>query len=228
MCKSTCIDCDYMSVPFRGLTTDALKEISAYCISKHFLKGEKIFMEGMPIGDITYLKNGIIKNQKKINDQKCIIFQVIRSPAYFGLPSVFGGNIYHTSAEAATDAQVCFIQKGKFFEFMHKEGSFALSLLKENSRSVLQFIDHTITLLRQQVPGRLADVLLFFSGRDSQQNLTFELPLNRSELADFMGVSTKSLTRTLKEFNDDGLIKVDGRKIEIIRPDLLKRLIRLG
>lgn len=57
---------------------------------------------------------------------------------------------------------------------------------------------------------------------------SFTLPLTRSEMAEFMGVSTKSLTRIMTEFKNDGIIKTENSKIEILRADLLNRLVRLG
>ena len=222
-----CRFCEYKSGPFQQLHEKDLIAISSYCFAKEFKKGEQIFSEGHPIGDITYLKKGLLKIQKKIDGGKNVIFQILQAPGYFGLPSVFADKFYHTSAEALTQSEVCFMAKEPFFDLIKKDGNFGLNLLKCNCKSELHYIDHTVTLVRQQVPGRLADVLMFFYKNMAYQH-SFTLPLTKSEMAEFMGVSTKSLTRIMTEFKNDGIIKTENSKIEILRPDLLERLVRLG
>ncbi len=222
-----CRFCDYKSGPFQQLDEKDLIAISSHCFAREYEKGDQIFSEGHPIGDITYLRNGLLKIQKKIDGGKNVIFQILQAPGYFGLPSVFADKFYHTSAEALTSSEVCFLAKEPFFDLIKKNGNFGLNLLKCNCKSELQYIDHTVTLVRQQVPGRLADVLMFFHRTMTHQN-SFTLPLSKAEMAEFMGVSTKSLTRIMTEFKNDGIIKIQGRQIEILRPDLLERLVRLG
>ncbi len=222
-----CRFCEYKSAPFQQLDEKDLIAISSHCFAKEYSKGEQIFSEGHPIGDITYLRKGLLKIQKKIDGGKNVIFQILQAPGYFGLPSVFADKFYHTSAEALTPSEVCFLAKEAFFDLIKENGNFGLNLLKCNCKSELQYIDHTVTLVRQQVPGRLADVLMFFYKTMAYQN-SFTLPLTRSEMAEFMGVSTKSLTRIMTEFKNDGIIKTENSKIEILRPDLLNRLVRLG
>lgn len=216
-----------MSEPFKKLDIDELKHISSVCLRHQFQKGERIFTEGHPIGDVTYLRKGMIKIQKKIDAGKSVIFQILQAPGYFGLPSVFADNVYHTSAETLMTSEVCFIAKEPFFKVMQTNGEFSLNLMKTNCKSELQYIDHTVTLVRQQVPGRLADAILYFYETMAVDN-HFDLPLNRGEMAEFIGVSTKSLARTLAEFKTDGLIKLEGKRITVLRPDLMERLKRLG
>lgn len=223
-----CRTCEYISNPFKELEARELEEISGHCLMREFRKGEMIFSENSPIGDVTYLRKGLIKIQKKIDGGKNVIFQILQAPGYFGLPSVFADKVYHTSAQTLIDTEVCFLPKEKFFDLIRRNGNFGLNLLKCNCKSELQYIDHTVTLVRQQVPGRLADVLMFFKKTLANQNNDFVIPLSRSEMAEFMGVSTKSLTRTLTEFKNDGLISINGNHLQIMRPDLLERLVRLG
>jgi CRP/FNR family transcriptional regulator len=73
----------------------------------------------------------------------------------------------------------------------------------------------------------MADILLNFSNHIFQSKI-FDLPLSRDEMADYIGVSKKSFIRTLSEFRHDKLIKVEGKKVEIVREDLLQMLSRIG
>ncbi len=70
-------------------------------------------------------------------------------------------------------------------------------------------------------------MLLFFS-RKIYNNQTFSLPFSRRELAEFTGTTKESMIRTLAEFRHDKIIRLDGKKVEIISPDIIHTLSRLG
>jgi len=58
--------------------------------------------------------------------------------------------------------------------------------------------------------------------------MEFILPLDRLELSSFIGTSKKSLLQTLSEFKNDGLIELEGRKVKILRLDLIEKLNKTG
>jgi CRP/FNR family transcriptional regulator len=46
--------------------------------------------------------------------------------------------------------------------------------------------------------------------------MVFDLPVSRKEIADYIGMSTANVIRTLSDFKKDGIIKVFGKTIEIV------------
>jgi CRP-like cAMP-binding protein len=54
--------------------------------------------------------------------------------------------------------------------------------------------------------------------------VTIHLNLTREELASLAGTVLETAVRTLKEFKDDGLLAIDGRRITIVKPEELKRI----
>ncbi|TFG36407.1 MAG: helix-turn-helix domain-containing protein, partial [Candidatus Aminicenantes bacterium] len=56
----------------------------------------------------------------------------------------------------------------------------------------------------------------------------FCLPLSRKELAELSGMSPATVIRMLKEFNDEGLIRMDGKTIEIIDHERIKQISETG
>jgi CRP-like cAMP-binding protein len=79
----------------------------------------------------------------------------------------------------------------------------------------------------KQLPGRIADVLLYFSEVIYESD-TFDFPLTRRELAELAGTTKESFIRTLTEFKNDKIIKLDGSHVEIISNDIVKTLCELG
>jgi CRP/FNR family transcriptional regulator len=56
----------------------------------------------------------------------------------------------------------------------------------------------------------------------------FSLPLSRKELAELSGMSAETVVRMLKKFNDDGLIALDGKNIQLKDYSRLKKISESG
>ena len=54
------------------------------------------------------------------------------------------------------------------------------------------------------------------------------MPVSRKEIAEYIGMTTENVIRTLSEFRHDGLIKIYGKLIEIIDKKMLERVSLLG
>jgi CRP-like cAMP-binding protein len=75
--------------------------------------------------------------------------------------------------------------------------------------------------------GRVAEVLLYFS-KIIFESESYEIPFTRQELADLIGISRESATRVLTKFREEGILKLEGRFIEIINPELLQQISKNG
>ncbi len=62
-----------------------------------------------------------------------------------------------------------------------------------------------------------------FAQTDANGHLVFELPLSRVEIANMLGVTPETITRTLRELQDENLAIIHGRTVIVPRPDLLER-----
>ena len=58
--------------------------------------------------------------------------------------------------------------------------------------------------------------------------MVFELPVSRREIAEYIGMTTENVIRTLSEFRRDKLIKINGKEIEIADYDTLEKISNFG
>ena len=63
----------------------------------------------------------------------------------------------------------------------------------------------------------------FFLEKTTAENNSFNLKRSRTQLAEFFGVQRQSLSRSLKEMEDDSIIKLKGRNVNIIDRNKLIR-----
>lgn len=73
----------------------------------------------------------------------------------------------------------------------------------------------------------MADVLLEFSEKIFQSD-RFMLPISQSELANLVDTSRESVSRVLSEFDKDGIIKLNGKEIEILNKKSLNLISQNG
>jgi CRP-like cAMP-binding protein len=91
----------------------------------------------------------------------------------------------------------------------------------------LFIFERLISQSHKQLPGRIADVLLYFS-EDIYKSNTFNFPFTRKELAELAGTTKESFIRTLTEFKNDKIINIEGSQVEIVSLENVKMLSKLG
>jgi CRP/FNR family transcriptional regulator len=108
-----------------------------------------------------------------------------------------------------------------------KNGGFALSLLSKISRMSDKIIAQTLDIRQKNLIGRVAFVLLYFTN-EIYKSRVFDLPVSRKEIADYIGMSTANVIRTLSEFKKEGIIRVFGKTIEVVDVGKLEVIAKHG
>ncbi len=102
-----------------------------------------------------------------------------------------------------------------------------MEVVKQLSTDNIFNINRLSSLLYKQLPGRVADIILYFS-EDIFKNNTFTIPLTRQELAELAGTTKESLIRTLSEFKHDKIIDMNRNFFQVNSMHIVKTLSRLG
>lgn len=212
---------------YDALTADQIRKINDNSMTVNHKKGESLFSEDKPVSHLMFLSSGLVKIFKDGLQKKSIILKIAGPGKYIGLFSVFYANRYHFSATAIEDSEVLYIGISALQEVLIENGLFAVQMMQLFSMEGMGLLDKLIYFPQKQVPGRLAEVLLFFS-TDIYMKNDFDLPLSRQELADLVYSTKESVSRTLTEFKNDRMIEIDDRKIQLKSIDLLKILSKLG
>jgi CRP/FNR family transcriptional regulator, polysaccharide utilization system transcription regulator len=201
--------------------------IKSNCNIVQYQKKDVIFKQDTLTSHIMFIKSGLIKIFKQGKNNKSIILKLVTPGNFLGLNSIFGETTFQYSAAAIEDSEILFIDFNTFNSILTKNGEFATSLLKNLSKENLHVIDRLIAQYQKQLPGKLADLLLYFAEKIYHDE-NFELPLTRNELAELAGTTKESLIRTLTEFKNDKIIELDGKKVKIKSMDIIKTLSRIG
>jgi CRP/FNR family transcriptional regulator, polysaccharide utilization system transcription regulator len=193
----------------------------------NYKKSDVIFKQNTRTSHIMFVYSGLVKIFKEGRNERSITLTIATQGSYIGLMSVFGSNIHEYSASSVEDTGIVFIDINVFRDILHANGQFAEQIIKVLSNDGLFIFEKLLNHSHKQLPGRIADVLLFFSEKIYNSQIFF-LPLARRELAEIAGTTKESFIRTLTEFRNDRIIKLEGKKVEILSMDIVKTLSRLG
>jgi CRP-like cAMP-binding protein len=80
---------------------------------------------------------------------------------------------------------------------------------------VLPLLEKLKSASRNNIRGRLAKLILHFSNQ-THKSKNFSLLISRFEIAQMIGFSRENVIRMLTEFNSEGIIKINGKTLEVL------------
>lgn len=226
--NSQCLVCNFRSSCFDTLSDTQLKQISDSKIRINYKKGETIRKQGSFSKGILYLIDGITKVYKEIDqiDQNSIVaFNTVGQ--LIGLTSLFTNKTAQYTVVAMTDCTLCCIDIESFQDLLHKNGDFAVDIVRSLNEQNNLLIDFQISNNHKQLHGRLAEAILYLSERVFKSD-TFNISLTRRELAEYTNMSTMSVVRILKSFKEDKMLKDKHGIITILDKEKMEQVSRKG
>jgi CRP/FNR family transcriptional regulator, polysaccharide utilization system transcription regulator len=212
---------------FEMLTPDERVSMDSHSVKVKYKKGETICKQGALASHIMYMESGLAKVflEDGVNS---LVLKIIPDGNMLGLSSVNSeNNTYQYSAMAYIDSEIKQIDLRFFKQMLGQNPSFAQEVINILGSNSVQINGRFFCLTYKQSYGRLADILLCLSERIFRK-YDFELPLSRKDLAELSGMSPETVIRMLKKFNDDGLIRMEGKSFSLLDPVRMKRISETG
>jgi CRP-like cAMP-binding protein len=226
--KEQAIDVTEINLPFINVLTEEQRDaIIKNSNIVRYKERDVIFLQNTRTSHIMFVKSGLVKIYKEGRNGKVIILKIETPNSYLGLTSVFGYDTHQYSAAAIELTDICFTDINMFKTIIKENGLFANRLISTISLENLFLFERLMSQSHKQLPGRIADVLLYFAEKIFHSN-SYVLPLTRRELAELAGTTKESFIRTLTEFKNDKIIDLDGSAIEIKSMKIIKTLSELG
>lgn len=222
-----CAQCDFRDVVFSYLDDHLVEELCDNKEEQFFRKGEIINHEGAKITNFKYLKSGLVKLYRRTSSGEEQVITITRPFEFVSNMSIFSEERYQYSVSALEDSVVCIVKLDFIKELFLKNGGFAMGLLTKISMINDKIISQTLDIRQKNLVGRVAFVLLYFT-KEIYNSRVFDLPVSRKEIADYIGMSTANVIRTLSDFKKEGIIRVFGKTIEIVDVDKLEIISKRG
>lgn len=212
---------------FERLSEAERTQMDEHSVKLNYRKGEIICKQGGFASHVMYMEKGLAKVFLE-DGSSSLVLKIIPDGNLLGLSSVSEDiKTYLYSAMAYIDSEVTQIDIGFFRQLLMKNPDFARDVIDVLSSNSVQIYGRFFCLTNKQAYGRLADILLCLSDRVFKK-VEFELPLSRKDLAELSGMSPETVIRMLNKFNEEGLIKLEGKQFKIMDYARLKRISETG
>ena len=225
--RCSCEFCELKELFVDKLTGDHFDVVCNGKVEKEYRQGETIIKEGTKIRDFTYLKSGLVKLFRTDNSGKEQIISIAKPMDYVSLLSVFSDKKYNYSVTALEDSVTCNLKLDDVTKIVNENVTLALNLLTKMSRVTDKLILDSLQIRVKHLRGRVAYLLIYFS-QDVYSSLEFDLPMTRKEMAEYVGMTTENVIRSLSEFRKDGILKIYGKTIHIVNMESLKSIAEFG
>ncbi len=209
------------SALFSGLPKPLLRNLADIAQEKQYRRGETIFLEGRISGGFYMVMQGQVKILKMSLDGKEQILYILGAGEPFGITPVFHGKGFPASAVSMTASTALHFPKGAFLALVAAHPELTLAVLSALCLRMRRLSTQIESLSLKDAPMRLAAHLLYLA---EQQGNTMHVTLNipKKQLANLLGTSPETLSRIFAEMSADGLLRVKGKRIELLRIEELK------
>ncbi len=222
-----CLDCLFKTTCNQYAGQDEFDLLFQSTIQQNYKKGEIILKQGMKSNHLVYLLSGIVKFFYVDENGKSLILTISKAPTLLGLANILNEDVNIFSIEAIEECRGCLIDLNKLKLLALNNRFFMLNILKMSTGMFRSSILNFISVAHKQVNGRVADILIYLS-KNIYQSQTFNISLSRQELAEFAGCSKENVIHTLRKFDLDGIIRISGKKVEIIDFERLLKISKAG
>jgi CRP-like cAMP-binding protein len=185
-----------------------------------FGRNEEIYGEGEPTEYLYKVVSGAVRTCKLLSDGR-------RQIAGFHLPGdIFGlelGDEHSLSAEAISEARVLVFKRSAVIALAQRDNEVARQLWTMTARNLELVQDHMLLLIKS-AQERVAAFLLEMATRTPSGNAV-ELPMSRQDIADYLGLTIETVSRTLTQLENDSAIELPtSRRIVLRNRGALSRL----
>jgi CRP/FNR family nitrogen fixation transcriptional regulator len=177
-----------------------------------FDRNEEIFGEEEPAEFIYKVVSGTVRSFRILSDGRRQIDRFHLPGDLFGIED---GAAHRFSAEAIADSRIALVKRTLLEAAVSRDSAAACRLWGLACRDLERARDHMLLLGRKSATERVATFLLEMaaSGRDSA---IVDLPMGRTDIADYLGLTIETVSRTLTQLERRGVIELpSSRHVEL-------------
>jgi CRP-like cAMP-binding protein len=177
-----------------------------------FVRNAEIYGENEPAEYLYKVLTGTVRTYKVLNDGR-------RQIGAFYLPGdIFGlevGDDHTFSAEAIVDSRILVIKRSSVINLAARQNDIARQLWTMTATELQRVQDH-ILLLIKTAQERVAGFLLEMAKRAPAGN-EIDLPMSRQDIADYLGLTIETVSRTLTQLENSAAIAVPSSRRIVLR-----------
>lgn len=187
--------------------------------------GTTIFSETDPADHVFNITSGAVKVYKLMADGRRAITGFLFPGDFLGLTH---RESYAFSAEALSAMKLCRFPREKLENLLEEMPALERRLLGLASNELAAAQDQILLLGRKTAKEQLASFLILLSNAASRHGRPanpVDLPMSRSDIADYLGLTIETVSRTFTQLKREGIVQLlDGNRVRLVKIDRLEAL----
>ena len=186
--------------------------------SRPLQKGEHLYRQDQPFGSVFAVRSGSVKAYAITDNGQEQVTGFYFPGEVLGMDGI-AKNKYASSARAMETAAVCEIPFDKLGELSQRLPSLQRHFFQLMSQEIAEDQQLLTLLSKNTADQRVATLLLSISARNKRRKLSaanFRLPMSRTDIGNYLGLTVETISRLLGRFQKSGLISVKGKYITVL------------
>ena len=180
-----------------------------------YQRNEEIYGAGEPADYLYKVVNGTVRTFTILDDGRRQVSAFYLPGDYFGLET---GSCHSCSCEAINAATILTFKRSAVLALANRDNSVARQLWEITAADLSRAQDHTVLLIKS-AQERVGSFLLGIARR-AKDATEVDLPMTRQDIADYLGLTVETVSRTLSHFETAGYISLPTSRHVVLRSQL--------
>jgi len=214
-----CAGCAVRSSSPCGVLDDCeLKSFKGLSWTLSLAPGQPLFHEGDPANRVCTLTSGCLKLYKLMTDGRRQVTGFVFPGDLVGI-SIDEEHVF--TAESLVQSEVCWFPVKRFDNFLEDHVKLERELYRIAAHELAAAQHQMVLLGRKMAAERMASFLIWLAEKDERrsggQARFVDLPMSRSDIADYLGLTKETVSRVLAHLKRERLVRLETlNKIEIL------------
>ena len=192
-------------------------------ISQVFAPGRELCRQSERSYKVYRVRSGAVASYRLFSDGRRQVMSFHLPGDFIGLEA---GVEYGATAVALTPTSVEVMRRSELSDMAATDPGLARALWDVCVQAFHRSEEHALVLARHGAVERVAAFLVDFASR-TRKGWAFELPMTRQDLADYLGLTIHTVSRTLSQLETSGLIEArSSRQVRLLQPACLESMLR--
>ena len=203
-------------------TVGGLESLSADRKVYLIRRKQDIYLEGDEPTRVYFVQTGRVKTVKTTAAGKELITGLYGPGEFFGYLPLLERTPHADSAVAVEESELLYIPQDDFTQLLERNREVSQQFIRLLAGRVSERETQLLAMAYSSIRRRVADTLLQLH-EQGDASADAGIHLLREDMAAMVGTAPESLSRTLNEFKQDGLIELNAKSIRVLAPEKLRR-----
>jgi CRP-like cAMP-binding protein len=228
MHSPTCQTCDLRKNNlFSVLDKEQIQRLDQVKSVREYQRGDVIFYENTPSFAIYCVCSGWVKLFKVGSRAERQVIRLLGPGDVIGHRALLADESYSATSEVIETSVICTIPKDPFKSMLLESPQLSLKVMGRLAQELRTSEEQLLILSQKSVQQRAARMLLLLRKKSPHRDdecVDLRIPLRRNEMAQMIGTTPESLSRTLRLLAERGILRVARIDLCILDAAALERI----